>query len=128
MGRVTVTLKLANRGAAAEPREIEVEALVDSGATLLCLKPSVIAALGLQRFDTVPMRTANGTRDAKKYGPVWLEVMGRGAYFNALELSEENPNLLGQIPLEELDLVVDCKSQRLVGNPAHGGTQTVEVY
>lgn len=127
MGRVTVMIKVANR-TATEPREIEVEALVDSGATLLCLKPSVVEALGLAQFDTVPMRTANGVREVGKYGPVWLEVMGRAAYFNALALSEENPNLLGQIPLEELDLVVDCKAQRLIGNPAHGGVETVEVY
>lgn len=107
---------------------MEVEVLADRGATTLCLKPSVIRALGLTQFETVPMRTANGVRQVGKYGPVWLEVLERGSYFNAIELSEENPNLLGQIPLEELDLVVDCKAQCLIGNPSHVGVETVEVY
>ncbi len=127
MGRVTVKIKLTNRFA---PQLIvmEVEALVDTGATFLCLKPSVIAQLGLQQFDTVPVTTANGSCNVGKYGPVWMEVMGRHTFGNALELDESSPNLIGQIPLEDFDFVVDCTGQRLIGNPAHGGVQMHEIY
>ena len=137
MGRVTVTLKLTNHddralrraGFLTRPvRETEVEALVDSGATLLCLKRSVIDTLGLELIDAVNVQTANGQRAAAKYGPIWLELMGRACLCSALELSEETPNLLGQIPMEELDFVIDPKRQRLIGNPAHNGVQSSEVY
>jgi hypothetical protein len=36
--------------------------------------------------------------------------------------------LIGQIPLENLDLVVDLHARRLTGNPAHGGEQVFELY
>ena len=31
------------------------------------------------------------------------------------------PVLIGQIPLEQFDLVLDLRNRRLSGNPAHGG-------
>lgn len=38
------------------------------------------------------------------------------------------PNLLGQIPLEYLDFVVDSKNRKLIPNPAHGDKQMSEEY
>jgi hypothetical protein len=38
------------------------------------------------------------------------------------------PPLIGQIPLEFLDFVVDLKSCRLIVNPAHGGEHVFEMY
>jgi len=36
--------------------------------------------------------------------------------------------LIGQAPLGLLDFVVDPKSQRLIGNPAHGGEHMMDAY
>jgi clan AA aspartic protease len=105
-----------------------VEALVDTGATRLCLKPSVIEELGLQRVDAVRSRTTNGEAIRFKYEPVQLELMGRKENFDVIEVLESVPNLLGQVPLEVLDLVVDSKGQKLIPNPAHGGEQMTEEY
>jgi hypothetical protein len=38
------------------------------------------------------------------------------------------PVLVGQIPLEHLDLVIDMRSHTLTGNPAHGGEHMYEMY
>ncbi|MSU22011.1 MAG: hypothetical protein EXS30_11530 [Pedosphaera sp.] len=38
------------------------------------------------------------------------------------------PNLLGQIPLEYPDFVVDPKKKRLIPNPKHGDNQMTEEY
>jgi len=38
------------------------------------------------------------------------------------------PNLLGQIPLEYLDFVVDSKNRKLIPNPEHGDKQMSEEY
>ena len=54
--------------------------------------------------------------------------MGRWGIFDVSEVPDTVPNVLGQVPLEVLDLVVDCKRQRLIGNPEHGGVQTFEMY
>ena len=137
MGKVIVKIKLTNlkdiflKSAGARragPRVIEVESLVDTGATRLYLKPSVIKKLGLLRVDAVPSQTTNGEAIRFKYEPVQLELMGRKENFDVIEVPESVPNLLGQVPLEILDLVVDSKRQKLIPNPAHGGEQMTEEY
>jgi clan AA aspartic protease len=137
VGKVTVRIKLTNfvdlaiynrMASKKKPRQIEVEALVDTGATRLYLKPSVIKKLGLQRLDAVRSQTTNGEAIRFKYEPVQLELMGRKENFDVIEIPESVPNLLGQVPLEILDLVVDSKRQKLIPNPAHGGEQMTEEY
>jgi len=132
MGKVIVKIKLTNlkdiflKSAGArrtEPRVIEVSSLVDTGATRLYLKPSVIKKLGLQRIDAVRSQTTNGEAIRFKYEPVQLELMGRKENFDVIEVPESVPNLLGQVPLEILDLVVDSKRQKLIPNPEHGGSR-----
>jgi len=36
-----------------------------------------------------------------------------------VEVPDSLPNIVGQIPLEDLDWVVDCKNQKLTPNPVH---------
>src|SRR5207249_12122180 len=136
-GEVTVKIKLASlkdpfvkraNVRKAVPRAIELESLVDTGATRLYLKSSVVRKLGLQRVDAVRSQTTNGEAIPFKYEPVQLELMGRTENFDVIEIPESVPNLLGQVPLEVLDLVVDTKRQKLIPNPAHGGEQMTEEY
>ena len=137
MGKVTVTIKLTNQGdlvaahrklSKAKPRVVEVEALVDTGATRLYLKPSVIRALGLEKVDTVVSQTTNGPTRRAVYEPVRLEVQGRYGNFDVVDIGENVPNLLGQIPLEYLDFVVDSKNRKLIPTPEHGDKQMSEEY
>ncbi len=62
------------------------------------------------------------------YEAVRLTVMGRNCTMDVLEVPDGVPVLLGQIPLEHLDLVVDPCSRTLIGNPAHGGQHVYEMY
>ena len=137
MGKVIARIRLTNlfdialhkrRLSRKKPRQVEVESLVDTGATRLYLKPSVIKRLGLERVDAVRSQTTNGQAIRFKYEPVQLELMGRKENFDVIEIPESVPNLLGQVPLEVLDLVVDAKRQKLIPNPAHGGEQMTEEY
>ena len=81
MGKVIIKIKLTNQGdlvalqrklSKAKPRSVEVEALVDTGATRLYLKPSVIRALGLEKVDEVLSQTTNGPKMRSVYEPVRL--------------------------------------------------------
>jgi hypothetical protein len=45
-----------------------------------------------------------------------------------IEVSDDCPVLIGQVPLDLMDFVVDPGGQRLIGNPAHGGEQVIELY
>jgi hypothetical protein len=49
-------------------------------------------------------------------------------FVDVTELPDDRPVLIGQIPLDALDFVVDPVGQRLTGNPAHGGERMVEIY
>jgi predicted aspartyl protease len=137
VGRVTIKIKLTNLSdlvvhqrklSKAKPREVEVEALVDTGATRLYLKPSVIRVLGLEKVHSVISQTSNGPARRAVYEPVRLEVQGRFGNFDVVDVGENVPNLVGQIPLEYLDFVVDSKNRKLIPNPEHGGIQMSEEY
>ena len=137
MGKVTVYIKLTNlfdlgarqhKLSKAKPRTVEVEALVDTGATRLYLKPSVIQALGLTKMDEIISQTTNGPKRRSVYESVRLEVQGRYGDFNVVDIGENVPNLIGQIPLEYLDFVVDPKNRKLIPNPDHGDKQMSEEY
>ena len=116
MGKVIIKIKLTNLFALgvqhrklskANPRSVEVEALVDTGATRLYLKPSVIRALGLEIVDEVISQTTNGPEKRFVYEPVRLEVQRHYGNFDVVDIGENVPNLLGQIPLAYPDFVVD---------------------
>lgn len=137
MGKVVVRLKLTNftdlelkklKLRKEPPRSVEAEALVDTGATRLYLKRSIIKALGLRKAGQVESRTTNGLRRRSVFNPVRLEVMSRDGVFEVVEVDDDVPNLLGQIPLEHLDFVVDPKGQKLIPNPEHGDKQMSEEY
>jgi predicted aspartyl protease len=137
MGKVIIKIKLTNlfdlaarhrKLSTAKPREVEAEALVDTGASRLYLKPSIIRALGLDKVGSVVSQTGNGPAKQWVYEPVKLEVQGRYGNFDVVEVAENVPNLVGQIPLEYLDFVVDSKKGKLIPNPEHGGIQMTEMY
>jgi predicted aspartyl protease len=137
MGRITVSLKLTNYGdvlikernlSTAQPRTMEVQALVNTGATTLGLKKSVIKALGLRKEGGRRVSTAAGPAFVRSYEPVRVELLGRYGNFSVVEVPESVPNLLGQIPLEEMDFVVDPKRACLIPNPEHGGRWMLEFF
>ena len=129
MGQVNIRIKVANwfdleRVALGErsepPRAVEVEALVDTGAVLFYLKASVIKQLGLRPTRKVLSRTmANVSVERTVYSPVDLEIMGRSGTVEVVEVPDSLPNIVGQIPLERLDWVVDSRGQKLIPNPEH---------
>ena len=137
MGKVIVKLRLTNLGdlllkqrqiVEGEPRVTEAEVLVDTGATGLALKPSVIKALGLRKQETRRVSTVTGRAFINRYEPVRVDLMDRYGNFDVTEIPETVPNLLGQIPLEEMDFVVDPKRRRLIPNPERGGDWILELF
>ena len=139
MGRVTVPARienlqdihLADRGAlpADQIRVIDAtDALVDTGATLLSMPRRLVSRLGLKRTRTRTARTSAGTVQFGIYDAVRLTVQGRQCVIEVAEVPDECPVLIGQVPLELLDFVVDPVGQKLVGNPDHGGEQMIDMF
>ena len=114
---------------AEDVRRVSVsDALVDTGATLLSLPKKLIAQLGLARTGTKRVTSSTGGGEAGMYEAVRLTIRGRTCTMDVMEVPDEVPVLIGQLPLEHLDLVVDLRSRSLVGNPAHGGEHVYELY
>jgi len=96
-----------------------IEALVDTGATMLLLPADVVATLGLPYERMRKVRYADGRIEEIPWvGGVRLEVLGREMVCDALVAPAGATPLLGQMQLEELDLIVDAKSRELRVNPA----------
>jgi len=138
MGRTEVKLKVVNshdRNQAAHGaippsavRQIEVEAIVDTGATYVCLPRADIQKLGLAFLRTVPIRTANGPARRRLYEGARAELNGRDFATDIMENRAGTPPLVGVLLLEALDLVIDPKSQKVIGNPAHDGKWVADCF
>jgi predicted aspartyl protease len=114
---------------ASEVRRVEVDdALIDTGATMLSLPKRLIRQLGLKQFRTRTSRTVGGTIETRVYRAARLTVQGRDVVSDVAEIPDDCPVLIGQIPLEGMDFIVDPVNQRLIGNPEHGGEQMIDMF
>ena len=113
-------LYMADRGSMSSDnvRRLTVEdALVDTGATTLALPTQIIRQLGLKKVYEKQARSTRGVGPVSVYEAVRLTIADRFCTVDVMEVSDEVPVLIGQIPLEMLDLVVDLQARRLTGMP-----------
>jgi len=133
MGKILINLKVSNFVDISTNRErirsIEIEnALVDTGATMLNLHKNQIDELGLKYLRKMRVKTANGSIERNIFGVASVEIMGREAEFDVLEIPDDVPVLVGYIILEQLDFVPDPKQQKLIPNLAHDGEYALDMY
>ena len=132
LGMVTTPLTITNHGDQIEAerghrqadavRSVTLgEVIVDTGATTLALASDVIAQLGLDLQEEVPILTAAGPGTARLYRDARLTLLGREGTFDCLELPAGTRPLLGVIPLEALGLEPDLRNQRLRQLPREPG-------
>jgi len=135
MNRVTfinsVDRELALRGML--PRqEVRTEAhdgLVDTGATTLAIPKDLADRLGCRVIGTRKVRMADGRlADADLVGGLTIEILGREMTCDAFVLPVGAPILIGQIPLEGLDLIVDPRNREVRVNPEHPDAPVYELY
>ena len=85
------------------------DALVDTGATGLCLPTPLIEQLGLTPIKTTRARTATGIVDRMIYSAVQFMILERTSLMQITDLPEGSPVLVGHMVLEHLDLCLDIK-------------------
>ncbi len=108
-------------------RRLTIEdALVDTGATGLCLPKSLVEQLGLTPLRTTRAQTANGITERTIYSEVQYTVLERSDSIKVTDLPEDAPVLVGHMVLEALDLCVDMR-KGLIHNPAHDGEWTIKI-
>lgn len=95
---------------------VNVEALVDSGATHLCIPEHVQLQLQLEEIDSKEVTLADGSKKLVPYvGPVELHFKNRVGFSGALVMGDQV--LLGAIPMEDMDLIIIPKTRTLDINP-----------
>ena len=135
MVQAEITLKNANdvtnvsRGILNEKeiRQTTVQALVDTGAATLVINEEMRQKLGLELKGTKPARLADNQ-------PVLVTVAetvevhwkNRSMTCQPWVIRNSREILLGAIPLEDMDLMVDPKKQELTG--VHGEEELAIIY
>ena len=117
MGLTYSAIKLSNpRNIDLQP--IEMKALVDTGALMLCIPEVVALQLGLEELEKRPVTIANGSSHLVPYvGPIRVDFENRFCFVGALVLGNEI--LLGAVPMEDMDIIVHPATQTLMANPLH---------
>ena len=120
MGQVHADIELSN------PRRTELapmrtRALADTGAVTLCIPEQVAGQLSLETESTRDVVLADGSKASVPYvGPLKVSFGQRFCYVGALVLGDEV--LLGSVPMEDMDLIVNPKMRTVTVDPASPDT------
>ena len=114
-------LALCRRGFLSEDevRSIRVRALVDSGAYQMVINEHVKQQLDLQVVEERVVTLADSELRLEVVGPIEIHFKNRMTVAHAIVSPAARDVLLGSIPMEDLDVVIDPKRQTLDVNPAN---------
>ena len=116
MGHIFTQIELSN------PREqqlasIKVNALADTGVLILCIPGHIALQLNLSTESVREVSMADGRNMNVPYvGPIKVTFRDRFCYVGALVLGDEV--LLGAVPMEDMDLVVNPGRREITVDPA----------
>ena len=136
MGNVYTKLTLKNSGDLTnvdrgiitknKVRSTTVTALVDTGATTLIINEKICKKLGLSILKPHTVSLAGGQKSSCKITePVRIIWKDRDTDCRAWVLPGDDDPLLGVIPLEDMDLMVDPRRKELKG--VHGDVMMGQV-
>ena len=115
MGLIYTKITLSNPKNA-DIHSIEVKALADTGAVHLCIPSHTAIQLNLEELEKREVIIADGSRQTVPYvGPLKVTFENRSCYIGALVLGDEV--LLGAIPMEDMDLILQPSLRRITVNP-----------
>jgi len=137
MGNFTVSITLINSIDASEARagfikdedvrQLTIEAVPDTGASTMVITEDVRKALGLAITREGFASIADGARKpCLRTEPVEIHWKNRSTACSALVIPGSKINLLGAIPLEDMDLLVNPVKMCLEG--ANGDEPIYQVY
>jgi len=137
MGKFSVEFQVVNNGDLEmvhrgllppdKVRRQTIAGVLDPGAAMLVLPQSVVKRLGLRLKGKTRVRYADHrSRERWEAEGAHVELLGRSDTFSAVVEPKRNTALIGAIVLEALDLLVDCRRQRLVPRDARGPVFEIE--
>ena len=109
MGLTKVTAEVGR-----DKKRMEVDFLVDSGATYTLLPERVWKRLGLKAMDEMKFALADGTIIKRKLAEVWLTYGGKGRTIQAILGQKGDEALMGALTLEALGLVLNPFTREVI--------------
>ena len=116
----TEDIMLHRRGSLSEDKikRMRIRAMVDSGAYMLVITDHIRHQLDLPLIQEQVFRLADDSEiRGEVVGPVEVRFENRSTTVRAVVLPGAEEPLLGSIPLEDLDVMIDPKQQLLIVNP-----------
>jgi len=99
-------------------RRLKVNALVDTGAYMLAINQRIKTQLDLRKVSEQVAELADATQTILEIvGPVDVRFENRSTTVRAMVLPGDSEVLLGSIPMEDMDVLIDPKQQKLIVNP-----------
>lgn len=99
-------------------RRCTVQALVDSGATMLAIPDLIRMQLELRKISEIEADLADGSSvNLDVVGPIEVRFQNRRTFVDAIVTPNSAQVLLGAIPMEGMDVLVDPTRRRLIVNP-----------
>ncbi len=99
-------------------KKMTVTALVDSGAYMLAINETVKAQLDLRFIDEQIAELADGSKvKLEIVGPVEVRFGNRSTTCRAVVLPGDAEILLGAIPMEDMDVIIHPREQKMMVNP-----------
>ena len=103
-----------------EIRKIRITALVDTGAMHLSINENIQEYLQLPVVDSRRFQMANGKAiECIVVFPLTIRFQNRQSNCSAVVLPGDAEPLLGVIPMEDMDVLIDPVRQELIVNPKH---------
>jgi predicted aspartyl protease len=99
---------------AADGRRVEVEALIDTGASFTSMPADVLRDLGVAPVRQARLRLSDGSTHVQQVGEVRAEIDGAGVTTLVVFGEAGSPPAIGAYTLEGLLLGVDPVDKRLV--------------
>jgi clan AA aspartic protease len=128
MGLVYADIELVNAGEIflaqkgyikpTEVKRMNVNALVDTGASTLTINENIKIQLDLIELDEREVILADGSRQKLPIvGPIEIRFENRKTTTSAVVVPGADKILLGVIPIEDMDILIDARQEKLIINP-----------
>ncbi len=115
MGLIYTEIQLTNL-LAADIEPYMAKALVDTSALHLCIPQHIANQLKLKQLEEREVTIADSSKRLVPYvGPIQITFKNRSCFTGAMVLGEEV--LLGAIPMEDMDLIVQPAQLKVTVNP-----------
>lgn len=125
MGETIIKIKVSNL---TNKKSVEIDTLVDTGATYTSILAEVLEELNVEKVRKVNIEFANGKVEERYMGDVYIEVENIKVPNQVIFAEKDDVVVLGLVTLESCGLTVDPINRKLVPLPKIHHYYSIKFY